>query len=121
MQPADRCLDVCCGTSTLVRFLLPELLNEGELLGVDTDPNLLVHAQETTAGVDVPVGFELAEALGLPFDNDAFDVVASNGILCILPNPLLALEEMVRVCRPGGTVASITCSCNPGTYPGLPA
>lgn len=117
VSPGDRVVDVGCGTGALMRFLLPALLGEGELIGVDHDPDLLALAEKGMQSVDVPVDFTEADALDLPFEDDAFDVVVSQFLLCVIPEPRRALEEMVRVCRPGGTIASISCFCKSGSLP----
>lgn len=119
VRPGDRCLDVGCGTGALMRFLLSDLNTEGELIGVDHDPDLLARAKEMMDGANVAVQFQQADGLHLPFEDDAFDVVASWFLLCILPEPRRALEEMVRVCRPGRTVSSVICFCKSGNLPGF--
>lgn len=117
VTPGDRVLDVGCGTGTLMRFLLPSLSGEGELVGVDHDPDLLTDAATAMGEVAVSVDFQAADALDLPLDDGVFDVVVSKFLLCVLPEPLEALTEMVRVCRPGGTIASISCFCKSGGLP----
>lgn len=117
VSAGDRVLDVGCGTGALVRFLLPALDDDGTIVGVDHDPALLELAGKMTEGGDVEVRFETADVVDLPFDDDAFDVVASAFLLCVIPDPLPALEEMVRAGRPGGTVASVSCFCKSGGLP----
>jgi len=51
------------------------------------------------------VRFERADALSLPFVNNQFDHVIAGSILNILSQPQRALDEMLRVCKPGGKVS----------------
>ena len=60
--------------------------------------------------------FEVADAMALPFPDNAFDRTVHTCLLHHLPDPEAALREMRRVLRPGG-VASIYIPCDPGlTY-----
>lgn len=122
VRPGMRVLDVGCGHGALTRFLLPALEGDGEVVGVDVDEALLAAARQRTADLNslndgVRVRFQRADALDLPFEADAFDAVASQFLLCILPDPHAALAEMVRVARPGATVASLSCFCKSGNLP----
>src|SRR5919108_178157 len=49
-----------------------------------------------------------ADAQALPFDPDEFDVVVANHMLYHVPDPALAVAELARVLRPGGTLLAAT-------------
>ena len=96
----DRVLDVGCGTG---------FATEGLLERVDTVHGLdqSVHQMEKAFakfGTDGRVRFVRGDAERLPFDDDSFDVVWSSGSIEYWPNPVDALRELRRVCRPGGQV-----------------
>ncbi len=52
------------------------------------------------------MAFEVGDVHHLGFDDEAFDVVHAHQVLQHLPDPVTALAEMGRVCRPGGIVAA---------------
>ena len=56
--------------------------------------------------------FEVADLFALPFADDSFDVVHAHQVLQHVADPVAALVEMRRVCRPGGVVAA-----RDGDYP----
>ena len=85
----ERVLDVGCGTGVLTRVLESE--TEGEVIGLDADLNLLAVARD--AGNSVAAG----DALRLPFEDDAFDLVVCQALLINLPDPGAAISEFARV------------------------
>lgn len=87
---AERVLDVGCGTGEFTAVLREETPDGSVVVGADRDPELLAHA-------DGPV--VRADALSLPFPDDAFDVVACQTLLVNLPDPVAALREFGRVSR----------------------
>lgn len=57
-------------------------------------------AAQLTTDVDIL----LADAVALPFPGSSFDTVVSSLSTCTFPDPLAALKEIKRVCRPAGRV-----------------
>jgi SAM-dependent methyltransferase len=95
-------LDVGCGTGALIEAVLEDRA-PSRLAGVDASAGFLALArQRLRAG-----GVELheADAQALPFNDGEFDRVVSGLVLNFIPNPALAIAEMARVARRGGTVA----------------
>ena len=96
----ERALDSGTGTGALA-FALSELVRE--VVGVDVDPELLDEARKR-AGDQANVEFLEADATALPFADGDFDLAGSLRTLHHLPRPELAVAELVRVTRPGGTL-----------------
>jgi ubiquinone/menaquinone biosynthesis C-methylase UbiE len=61
-------------------------------------------ARKRAAKPSMNVSFLLADAEALPFSDESFDTVVSSLSTCTFPNPVAALKEMARVCRPQGKV-----------------
>jgi ubiquinone/menaquinone biosynthesis C-methylase UbiE len=96
----ERALDSGTGTGALA-FALSELVRE--VIAVDVDPELLDEARKRSGG-KANVEFLEADATALPFADGDFDLAGSLRTLHHLPRPELAVAELVRVTRPGGTV-----------------
>jgi SAM-dependent methyltransferase len=88
-------LEVGCGTG-LILSRLQAVARHAE--GVDLSPGMLEKARGR--GLSVQEG----SATALPCADASFDVVVSFKVLAHVPDILLALSEMTRVCRPGGHV-----------------
>lgn len=97
-------LDVGCGTG----FLSLELAARGHrVTGIDFAPEMLALATEKAAAAGAAVRFEHADAEALPFAPASFDLVMTRHVLWTLPHPEAALDEWLRVLRPGGRLAVI--------------
>ena len=98
-------LDVGCGPGTItVDFA--RLVTPGRVVGIDAveDPLLIASAAAADAGL-TNVSFDVGDVYALEFDDGSFDVVHAHQLLQHLADPVAALVEMGRVCRPGGVVA----------------
>jgi demethylmenaquinone methyltransferase/2-methoxy-6-polyprenyl-1,4-benzoquinol methylase len=101
VPPGSRVLDVATGTGAVAL----ELLRHGcTVVGVDQSPGMLAVARERLEG-----RAELVEASAesLPFADGEFDAVTFTYLLRYVDRPDEVLRELVRVVRPGGTVASL--------------
>ena len=73
-------------------------------MAVDLSKEMLAIAQTRASRLQLNVSFLLADAEALPFSEKRFDMVVSSLSTCTFPNPVAALQEMARVCRPQGRV-----------------
>ena len=95
-----RVLDVACGTGTNFRYL-PETV---DLVGIDISPEMLANAADQLTELPIDGTLREMDAQQLEFDDDSFDAVISALSTCTFPDPVAALEEMDRVCKPEGTI-----------------
>jgi ubiquinone/menaquinone biosynthesis C-methylase UbiE len=104
-------LDAGCGTG----FLSFELAARGHrVTGVDFAPAMLAEARRKASERAVGMRFEEADAEHLPFPPGSFDFAISRHVLWTLPHPEAAIEEWIRVLRPGGRLVVIDGQFDPG-------
>ena len=106
LVPGLDVLDVGCGPGTITCDLA-RAVAPGRVVGIDAAAEIIetARADAEEAGV-VGVTFEVGDVFALPFDDDSFDVVHAHQVLQHVGDPVAALVEMRRVCRPGGLVAA---------------
>ena len=103
-------LDVGCGTG----FLSLELAGRGHrVTGIDFAPQMLAEARKKAAAQGVAVRFEEGDAEQLPFAEGSFDLVMTRHVLWTLPHPEQAIDEWIRVLRPGGRLAAMDSQFDP--------
>ncbi|MEV4728683.1 methyltransferase domain-containing protein [Saccharopolyspora sp. NPDC049426] len=106
LRPGAQVLDVGCGPGTIT-LDFAERVAPGQVLGIDNveEPLAISRAAAAERGVD-NARFEVADVYRLPHADDSFDVVHAHQVLQHLTDPVAALREMRRVCKPGGVVAA---------------
>jgi ubiquinone/menaquinone biosynthesis C-methylase UbiE len=114
LRPGLSLLDVGCGPGTITCDLARRVA-PGPVVGVDTAEEVLVEARRLAAETGpATVTFEAGSVFDLRFDAGTFDVVHAHQVLQHVGDPVAALVEMRRVCRPGGVVAA-----RDSDYPGF--
>ena len=97
-------LDVGCGPGTITVDLAARVA-PGRVVGLDVSADPLAEAQAAADRAGVTVSFEVGDVYAIGAADDAFDVVHAHQVLQHLTDPVAALREMARVCRPGGVIA----------------
>lgn len=99
LRPDMSLLDAGCGPGTITADLAGLVRH---VTAIDTSAEVLAVAAE---GAPANVSFAVGDVHALTFGDGAFDVVHAHQVLQHVADPVLALREMRRVCRPGGIVA----------------
>ncbi|MBZ6496648.1 class I SAM-dependent methyltransferase [Haloterrigena longa] len=95
---AGRVLDVACGTGRNFRYLTTAT----DVVGIDISDEMLAHARDELDGLALDGTLHRMDAQALAFPADSFDTVISSFATCTFPDPITALRELQRVCKPGG-------------------
>ncbi len=99
-------LDVATGTGRVPFLLLEDPDFMGDVIGLDAAGKMLLQAQtkmnKQTQANENRVTWIKQSAMNLPFADRAFDVITCLESLEFFPSDLVALDEMVRLLRPGG-------------------
>ena len=113
-RDGERVLDVATGTGMVAAELLRR--SDCSVVGIDQSPEMLSAARTRFAG-DSRVELIAGQAEALPFAEGSFDALTVTYLLRYVEDPRATLQELARVVRPGGRVASLEF----GVPPWLPA
>lgn len=99
-------LDVGCGPGSITVDLAAAVA-PGRVVGIDRSTEVVETAKQLAAGRPggATVEFRVDDLYALDEPDDAYDVVHAHQVLQHVSDPVAALGEMRRVCRPGGTIA----------------
>ena len=104
LAPGDRVLDVGCGAGDDARALAELVGPTGRVTGVDVSEAMVDQARARSVGRALPVEFRVGDICHLGLPDAAFDAARADRVFHHLDDPGRALDELVRVVRPGGRV-----------------
>jgi SAM-dependent methyltransferase len=103
--PGMRVLDVAAGTGNAS---LPAARTGADVTASDLTPELLEAGRRRAEAEELELKWVEADAEHLPFEDASFDVVMSSIGAMFAPHHQVVADEMVRVCRPGGTIGLLS-------------
>jgi len=105
LAPGEHVLDVGCGAGTDSLVAAQMVGSQGRVVGIDMTPEMLSKARSAAADAAIAhVEFVQGEVEELPFADETFDVVISNGVIDLIPDKDAVFSGIFRVLRPGGRI-----------------
>jgi arsenite methyltransferase len=105
LSPGELVLDVGCGAGTDTLVAAHMVAPEGRVTGIDMTPEMIAKARSAAAEMGATnVQFVDGDVERLPFGDESFDVVISNGVIDLIPDKDAVFSELQRVLRPGGRI-----------------
>ena len=104
IEAGVRVLDVAAGTGNAS---IPAAERGANVTASDLTPELFEAGRQRAADAGVELEWAEADAENLPFEDESFDVVISSIGAMFAPRHQAVADELVRVCRPGGTIGML--------------
>jgi ubiquinone/menaquinone biosynthesis C-methylase UbiE len=106
LREGMRVLDIGSGNGETVLTIAEKVKPTGKAVGIDFSPEGIALSTEKAKKrkLDNVAEFHQANAMELPFPDNSFDAVISECVVCLIQDKQKALDEKVRVLKPGGRV-----------------
>jgi SAM-dependent methyltransferase len=105
IEAGDLVLDVAAGSGNAA---IPAARGGARVIASDLTPELLETGQKLAAEAGVQLTWETADAEALPYGDSEFDAVLSCLGVMFAPHHQTSADELIRVCRPGGTIGLLS-------------
>lgn len=99
-------LDVGTGLGYMISLLKDHVKN-CTFVGIDIRNDLIEHSKKTVTSKSNKIVFDSGDCHSLPYEDHSFDVVTCVTLLMHISSPGIALQEMKRVCKDGGSILVI--------------
>ena len=99
--PYDRALELGCGTGFfLLNLIQAGVARRGSV--TDLSPGMVKGATRNGQGLGLDIDGRVADAEGIPYEDNTFDLVVGHAVLHHIPDVEKSLREVVRILKPGG-------------------
>ena len=105
VQQGQQVLDVASGTGTSA---LPAARRGAQVTATDLTPELLAIGEQQASAEGLQLRWRVGDAENLPCNDREYDAVLSCIGVMFAPHHQQAADELVRVCRPGGTIGVLS-------------
>ena len=105
VRAGDKVVDVAAGTGTSA---LPAARRGATVTATDLTPELLAIGRQQAEAEGLTVRWRTADAENMPCDDAEYDTVLSCIGVMFAPHHQAAADELVRICRPGGTIGVLS-------------
>jgi phosphatidylethanolamine/phosphatidyl-N-methylethanolamine N-methyltransferase len=94
----SRILEVGVGTGKNLPYFPPGLTVDA----IDISPRMLERARKRATASNLSITFQEMDVQELSFPDRVFDTIFATFVFCSVPDPVIGLRELKRVCKPGG-------------------
>lgn len=105
LRPGDRVLDVACGAGNAA---LPAAARGADVVAADITAELLAEGEAEARRRGLSIEWAEVDAAAMPYADGEFDAVLSCVGVMFVPDQQAAAAELLRVCKPGGTIALLS-------------
>jgi len=103
-KQGDQVLDCATGTGDFAISFKKKVGESGHVVGTDFSPEMIQPAPGKASKKNLEIEFEVADAMSLPYKENRFDVASIAFGIRNVDDPLVCLQELARVVKPGGKV-----------------
>lgn len=102
-EVCGKVLEVGVGTGKNLQYYHADV----EVTAIDFSPKMIEKARQKAAELNRKIDLQVMDAQEMDFPDNSFDTVLTSCVFCSVPDPVKGLQEIKRVCKPGGKVVML--------------